>query len=311
MSEWDDRARLALARNGVGRELADTVLDEVEQHCSESGEEPETAFGTPEEFAVSVAVERVPAAERAERDRDGMTARSRRRVLIILLGVQVLVLCLVLWLEVGLMVPLTLAGSVGAVLGIAAAAGAMVTGFELRPSGRPRAVVWAFAGVGVLVVLAALAFTTLPKTPIGSLPVPVVAALGILVVWWGSRYEPRALNTGASDWEKRLAGLLEGRHDIPRRRAAELAAEAGQHLAASGNTAEEEFGPAEEYAAELAGHEPARPPWWRSGRAQNALMAALLLSAVVFDVADEDTTWMCLALSLLFAIAALPPRVRS
>ncbi|GAA3986856.1 hypothetical protein GCM10022247_01500 [Allokutzneria multivorans] len=311
MSEWDDRARLALARNGVRRELADTVLSEVEQHCSDSGETPEVVFGTPEEFASSVAVERVPIAERAERDRDGMTARSRRRALIVFLGAHVVVLGVVLWTAVGLTVPLTLAGVVGSVLGLAAAVGVVVTAFELRPSGRPRAVVWAFAVVGVLTVLTALAFTGLPKTSLGTLPAPIVAVLGIALVWWGLRYEPRVLSTGAGDWEKRLAGLLEGRHDLPRARAVELAAEAGQHVTASGNTAEEEFGTAEEYAAELAGHEPARPPWWRSGRAQNAVMVVTLLGCIVFGVVDGDTAWAFLALCLLFGAGALSSPVRS
>ncbi|MCP3804688.1 hypothetical protein NLX83_36010 [Allokutzneria sp. A3M-2-11 16] len=267
MNEWDERARLELARNGVGAEVADAVLAEVEQHCADSGESRQEAFGTPAEFAGTVAAERVPIGERAARDRRGFTARQRRSAMIGFFGFQLLLIGVVVWAEVGATVPLTMAGVVGTALCVAAAVGAVFAAFELRPAGRPRSVGKAFVVVGAGVVLGAMSYEWLPRTQLFRMPVLVIPALGVVVLLWAVRRGPERTPTkapaGTEEWLSRLGGLLEGRHDVSRARVVELVEEARHHLVAGGLSPEDEFGPADHYAAELAGHEPARPPRWR------------------------------------------------
>ncbi|SDM24988.1 hypothetical protein [Allokutzneria albata] len=318
MSEWVERARLKLARNGVGAEVADSVLAEVEQHCADSGENAQEAFGTPAEFARSVAAERVPIEDRAARDRMGFTAQQRRRGLIASFGVQLLLVGALVWAKVGASVPLTLAGVVGTALSVAACVGAVYAAFELRPAGRPRSVGKAFVFVAAGVVLGGMSFGWLPKTRLFTMPVLVIPALGVVLLAWAVWRKPKPVTAeapaGTEEWLSRLGGLLEGRHDVPRARAGELVEEARQHLVAGGLSPEDEFGPAEHYAAELAAHEPARLPWWRRDRVHNVALAAFFLAYLLPGVVGGVSTWALVVAGGMVLVAGalvLFARVRS
>ena len=54
---WNDLARLELALRGVPKTLADEALAEVDEHCADTGDTPEEAFGAPADFAAEIAAE--------------------------------------------------------------------------------------------------------------------------------------------------------------------------------------------------------------------------------------------------------------
>ena len=271
--QWKARARLELARRGVGKDLADTVLAEVDEHCADSGADPATAFGPPGAFADTVLHERVPPERRADLDRFGLTGGERRSEVIAQLGLFLALAGVVGWVGTGLLIPLTVAGLVGSVVLIAAVTAALYAVHEARAGGRPRAMALSWCVVAVLGVLAALAFTGLPKAQLGVLPAPVITVAGVALLWWGltrnSAGTPLPEPADAEQWLAQLRVLLVGRHHISRARAAELTAEAAAQLHDTGAAPAEEFGPADRYAVTLAGNEPVRPGLlsrFRSGR---------------------------------------------
>ncbi|PJE97494.1 hypothetical protein CUT44_12500 [Streptomyces carminius] len=90
----------------------------------------------------------------------------------------------------------------------------------------------------------------------------------------------------ADKWLRELTDLLRQRHGITRDRAAELTREAGRHLAESGGTPEEEFGPAPLYALRLADEEKgAREPWWMRREVQALIMGVVGASWLVGAIA--------------------------
>jgi hypothetical protein len=142
----------------------------------------------------------------------------------------------------------------------------------LRAAGRPRLAPWSYAFVGVLVVVAGTAFTTLPRTHLVRMPVPLIVGVGVVGLWlqlrpWrrGKVQLPPAAGPVEPDrWLRRLEGLLVGRFELPPQRAAELVAEARAHLAETASAPQDEFGPVDTYAMNLAEGETRRQrPWWR------------------------------------------------
>lgn len=111
-------------------------------------------------------------------------------------------------------------------------------------------------------VLAALAFTELPKTALGRVPTPIIAIIGIALLAWAltrrGATKPLAAPADNAEWLTQLRTLLVGRHHIAHVRATELTAEAAAHLAETGAPPLDEFGPADEYAVTLAEQEPRR-----------------------------------------------------
>ncbi len=258
--KWKARARWKLAGHGVGKQLADTVLAEVDQHCAASGEDPATAFGEPDAFAATVLRERAPTARRAELDHFGMTAGERRSEVIAQLGVLVTLAGIVGWISKGLLLPLTTAGLAGTLLLTAAVLAMLYAVHELPASGRrPRAMVATAGAVVVFGALAALAFTGLPRTGLGRLPTPIVTVAGIALLAGAltRKTTSKPLSAPADDeqWLTQLRSLLVGRHHVSRARAEELTAEAAAQLRETGASPVEEFGPADEYAVVLAEHE--------------------------------------------------------
>ncbi|RDG36819.1 hypothetical protein [Streptomyces corynorhini] len=288
-TRWSARLRLALADRSVGHRTADVVLDEVAQHCAATGETPEEAFGPAEEYAAVVVQERIPPEDRA-----GSTGTHAEHVgaALMAIGCVLLLAGPVLWIVEGAMLPVTLAGLVGVVLVVLAATGGNVT-FTLSGSRVRAAVGWGVA-TAVLVVLAAVAFTTLPATDLGRIPALTLSVLGIPLFYWGLKHgsdsaadtakaaragtgTDAGTGTGTEGWLRELTRQLKEEHGIRAARAAELTAEAAEHLRATGARPEEEFGPVGPYAVRLA-DEDATPHerWWlRDGVRSSALTLAV------------------------------------
>ncbi|MEV4347902.1 hypothetical protein AB0J83_25885 [Actinoplanes sp. NPDC049596] len=168
------------------------------------------------------------------------------------------------WAAGGLTLPVTVAGLVGVSL--------LVATLVLAVAGRAW---WAYGVVALLVVVTAVAFTQLPRTRIGS--VPVLGLLAVTTVLAVLLNRPRR----GRDWWGRLDDLLVGRYNIPRRRAAELVAQA---RAAAGD--QPPLPSVARYARELAEAEPAhRTPWWRDSR---VFMALAVAGIVISSVADGE-----------------------
>ncbi|MFD2419822.1 hypothetical protein [Amycolatopsis pigmentata] len=288
---WEARARLALAARGVGKEFADARMEEVARHCAESGQRPEEAFGTAEEFAATVEPEEAP--EHRGDDRSS-SALMLYGVLAVLGGAWA-------WISEGLMLPATMAGLAGTALLVCMIYGVLLF-LSLSKEGKPRRAPWILGAVVLLVPLAAVAFELLPRKELFPLPAPLLIAFGIALLAWGTSRTggTRSKHSGQDTeaWLRDLAGLLEGRHDLTRERAGELAAEAAAHLTESGRTPEEEFGPVEEYAARLAEHEAPRPPWWRDARILRAARPLGWGVLAALNVIDGGPWWLSGVISL-------------
>ncbi|WP_328860724.1 hypothetical protein [Streptomyces sp. NBC_00306] len=316
-TRWNARVRLALAAQSVDRTLADTVLDEVAQHCADSGESPEEAFGTPEAYAATVVGERLPPEERLRhRIRPAATIRTA----LVPIGTAALVAGAGLWAMAGFTLSLTPAGLVGSSFVAVALAGghfaATATRSRLRTAGRVL--------VAAATVLGATAFTTLSRETVGHLPAPALCLLGLALLGWATQDKDTAdpegetmqqrtgtpSTGGREEWLRRLLQLLEERHAVPRARAAELTREAADHLAATGHAPEEEFGPVELYALRLSEEESPRPRWWQRGDIQNAILAVILAGYLVANLASGGPFWQTAlaagALAVSLVLVALP-----
>ncbi len=306
---WSDRARLELVMRGVDAALVDEVLAEVEEHCAESGESLEEAFGTPEDFAAEIAAERVPLADRAKRDRSGTTVFEAWSSVIAGFGLTTILVGVVAWFKQGLVIPLTPAGLTGVPIVYAALLCSRYAANIARPIGKPRTVVPAWIATGLLVVLAACAFVLLPREAVGSMPSPLFIVAGVLLAWWAYHRESAADVTkateGAAEWLDELRGLLEGRHDVSRERAEDLVKETAQHLATSGSTPEEEFGPVDEYAVTLAQHHPAAPRWWQLDITRYWVSFALACSFVATTVYSDQPIWYVVTAYVLLVVSSV------
>ena len=292
---WNDLARLELALRGVPKPLADEALAEVDEHCADTGDTPEEAFGTPAGFAAEIATDRVPPADRAKRDRDGTTVFEAWSAVIGRVGLTTIVVGVFAWFRQGFTVPLTPAGLTGVPIVYAAMMSLLYAGTIARLPGKPRTVVPAWIAAGVLVVLAACAFVLLPRDAVASMPAPTFLVAGGLLVWWAYARESATDLTkateDAAEWLHELRGLLEGRHDVAPDRADDLVKETAQHLAASGKTPLEEFGPADEYAVTLARHQPAAPAWWQRDTTRHWLFLGLAAGYFATAVLGDQPTW--------------------
>ena len=286
MEAWEFRARLELAVHSVPDELADTVLAEVAQHCGESGESPEEGFGSPDEFAQTVARERMPASDGGEGgydapavtpldpDRQSETEYEEEHserpgyiaAVMAQLGVMSIVMGLYMTISHGGRVGITtttLAGCLAVTVAVAAVHG---VSHGLRAASRTRAVLCGLLATAA-VLTAAFLWTQVSGSVIVSVPTISLMSPGVLLIAGvlfnrpSSRSKQEELPT--EEWLAKLPKLLEGHHGIKRARAAELAREASWHLEESGTGAQEEFGSVSVYARQLAKAETPRRPWWR------------------------------------------------
>ncbi|MCX4637659.1 hypothetical protein QT196_02385 [Streptomyces sp. P9-2B-2] len=307
-SRWKARARLALAGQSVDSATADMVLDEVDLHCAQSGETPEDAFGAPEKYAAAVARDRIPPEERTGRNWDGLTRADQVSAALAQTGVAVLAAGVCMWVGDGTMLTVTPAGVAGsALLGVAIPSACLTA--TLASSRARGAVRWGVGAVAAL-LLSAGAFTYLPTASYGRLPVPALCALGVLLLWSAARYKPgpdhKELTSESQllpeNWLVELPRLLEERHGLSRARAAELTREAAHHLTATGCSPQEEFGPVELYALQVAeGQSVPRTRWWMRPDAQAAALAVLLVGYLVTNLASAGPAWQTVLAAVALA----------
>ncbi|MFD5887934.1 hypothetical protein ACFWHQ_18420 [Streptomyces sp. NPDC060334] len=305
-TRWNARTRLALAAHSVDSATADAVLAEVEQHCVDSGESPQDAFGTPEEYAAAVFGERVAPEERLRHVRNDLTPVQAFCRAAAPVGLAALTVGAGLWMMNGLMSAVTPGALTGSSLIATALAGGVVAS-TIRDR-RRRSLGWGAAATAA--VIGAVAFTSLSDRPLGHLPTPSLCVLGLVLLWTAIRAEstenpegapmtPRTdgLNSGGLNtderraWLGRLPQLLTERHAMSSTRAAELTKEAADHLDATGQAPEEEFGPVELYALRLSEAESPRVRWWKRDAVLEAALAVILAGYLVVAVVSGGPVW--------------------
>ncbi|MEW1568418.1 MULTISPECIES: hypothetical protein [unclassified Streptomyces] len=314
-TRWKARVRLALAERSVGGTVADEVLDEVDQHCAQSGERPEDAFGTPEEYAAAVVRDRLPPERRT--GGHGPTRADHVSGLLGLAGLVALLGGGWAWVRIATMLTISSASLAGSALTCVAMTTSWLT-VSLARTRRRGARRWG-AVTAAAVLLAATAFMTLPRTSLGRVPAPALCVLGVLLLWAALRAdrapeptpdpnpdrEESAMTsqTLPENWLVDLPRLLQERHGLSRAQAHGLTREAAQHLTATGRDPEDEFGPVELYALKLAEEQAApRPPWWQRNDMQAALMALILLGYLAVNLASHGPLWQTVLAAVALAV---------
>ena len=286
---WEIEVRLALADRGMAYHEVTPFIETARADVRDSGREPRDVLGPPDEFAASVAADR-PAAVRGAVDRTGMSAGDHLAgglfvATVMVVGSTVFAACL----DRRWSFAVTPAGAVGVVLTLVTLLVAQSLPAALRAAGRPRPARWSYPLAAVLAVAAAAAFTMLPRTSLVTVPVLVVVGVGAVALWWQLRPTPRRSPAGgeaeigpddAEAWLRRLQGLLEGRHGVPSARAAELVADAREHVRRSGASPSEEFGPVGAYAVLLAESLPRRHGAVPTG--PTAMLLLAVASTIIF-----------------------------
>ncbi|MFC8129781.1 hypothetical protein [Streptomyces sp. NPDC057302] len=265
-AQWAAEFELALALGHTPPDgLAAQVLEEARLTAAEAGLPVREVLGDPSAYADAVAAERIDEAHRSSVDVEGFAAGDRFTSSLLLAGGQVALFGAVLWISDGLWIPVGWpTGGAGLLLAVLVV---LVTGVipELRAAGRLRAGRVAMACAAVLVVACATGFTVVPRGPEVSVPAPSLFVVGALLGVLGWRLPPGpvgrwfrgravpgdAIGSDDEAWLTRLSALLRGRHGVSASDARRRVAEARDHLAASGGSAEGEFGDIEVYALRL------------------------------------------------------------
>jgi len=241
--------------------------------------------------------ERRPADVRAGGDPDAMTATDYAVAVTAQLGLMTFAAGAYEFVADGLMTSLTAAALIGCVAIAAGAAALHGVQFALHSGSRRRAAGCGLAAIGA-VVLAAVAFVEGPDTVIAHVPTPAICALGVLLPAWALFSKPPTApaheRLPSEAWLHKLPRLLEGRHALPRARAAELTREASRHLAESGGEPEEEFGPVTAYARRLAEAEAPRQHWWQRYDVRSAAGTAFFGVYLVNNLHGHGPMWLTL-----------------
>lgn len=332
---WESRARLELSARSVPKDLADTVLAEVAQHCRESGESPEEGFGSPEGFAHTVARERVPAPDddradgyasevtpldpdersETEHEEEGSARRGYFAAVLVQLGVMSLVMGLYLTIAGGGQVGITtttLSGCAAVVVAVAALHGAS---HARRAASRTGVALCGLLAAGG-VCTAAFLWTQVSGSVIVHVPTIALTSPGVLLIvamlFNGSPSRRTREKLTTEEWLRRLPKLLEGHHGIKRARAAELAREADRHLEESGTDAEREFGSVTVYAQQLAKAENPRRPWWRRADLRAGASTILFSLYTVHNVHSGGAVWLTVvaAVGAVAATTSLAEQLR-
>jgi hypothetical protein len=300
---WEARTRLALAGLGIGYQTADPLIEDAKLHWEGSGQDPWQALGDPESFAATVRSE-APVEVRVAIDSDASTPLEyASQATFVIAALSIPIMIFVAFAERTLTFGLSQAGLTGFALIALTACICAIAPDAVRKAGRPELANWVFLPVVVLITAAAVALTNLDRDVVVRVPVVALLALAGFLIWLTTRPDPvdapatptvppeypspEPVNaaptvpgehpspesgtprTGdAEQWFSQLHGLLIGRYDLPPDRATELVADARAHLEAAPPeerpAPEDEFGPAAQYASDLADEESERQlPWWR------------------------------------------------
>ncbi|MCH6161629.1 hypothetical protein [Streptomyces marispadix] len=337
---WGERVTWCLLYRGVELETAESAVAEALAHCAESGESPEQAFGTPEQYADSLAAARTPAARRAQRDYPhDLSVDDYWGLPLVAPGLVAAVGGVLVWIRNGLWVDVDAARLTGMAL-LAVVFSIAAVGYTLRTAGRPRAATATLAGAAAMGIPVALSTQYLPRTELVRVPSATVVLCGFLLLWLGWRTERPAepgrlgsvyerLLTGGrahgrsrrggdadgsstdgggtdtADWLRRLEGLLRGRHRVSRRVARRIVAETEAHLESTGALPEEEFGDAEEYALTLVEEGRAPRPTKEALRWQGEAGFFVLCVICVVDADWSDPGWFEWAAAVLGVVTGV------
>ncbi|MCZ2523778.1 hypothetical protein [Streptomyces sp. HB2AG] len=309
--------------------LVDRLLEEVAEAVAETGRPAEELFGPAAEYADLVAAERIDETHRSVLDLEGRTPAAHFRQGLVAAGAVFAVLTAVHSLtgreEGPGAVPLVLAVPLYVLLAVTFAVFP-----ALRAAGRVRAA-WGWSlGVAVTTLAGAAALARLPAVreadPLG-FPLLTTVGCGVLLGALALLLPEAALERllgaprgGDGDdeqWLRRLGALLRGRHGVPVRAAQQHVAEAREHLAASGGSARQEFGPVEVYAMHLTDGPGRAVRRARRELVGSGLSALVLTAMTVVAVLEGETGrpdfWVRVALCVLSGVyaASLLPKVRA
>jgi hypothetical protein len=188
---WQASTRLAMARRGIDPDTAEAALEPVAARWAATGQDPQAAVGSPEAFAAAVDAARPPTV-RAGRNRNGPTPMDTLTGGIFAMAVLSVVPTLMwAWYARDLAPPLTVAGLVGTALLATACLLLYAVYGAMRAGGHPRLAVGCVVLGVAFSVLAAVAFTQLPRTGIAEVPILAVLVVAALVMWATTR-APRA-----------------------------------------------------------------------------------------------------------------------
>ncbi|GIM89873.1 hypothetical protein Ato02nite_016660 [Paractinoplanes toevensis] len=319
---WELKARIALGDEGLGYHAANPIIADVRAHCEYTGESPYEAFGDPKEFAATTAAEQPP--ELLEKvDRDGLTPMGHLTGQLFVLSLAATVLPLFFAAkEHTWSFPATAAALTGTALLIVALFAVRGVPQALRASGRPHLAKFSYIAAVVFGAGAAAAYTGLSREHLFPVPAPAIVAVALVGLYLLTRAPkkptelvphvaptPRtARPTGAEAWLTRLTGLLIGRYDLAPERAGDLAREARAHVAESGRTPEEEFGPVEDYALAVSRHEPIRKePFYRTrpGRILGGAVSVLICGGAFVQWLGDGPWWATWLLAFPATLASL------
>jgi hypothetical protein len=276
-------------------DLIQQVLAEVHDAVTETGRTPQDLFGAPVEYARSVAAERIGEEHRARIDARGLTPGERFTASLATLGVVGVVVAVLQWIGNGLQVEASWA-SIAAFTTVVLSAVLTCVVCAAHAAGRITGA-RIFAAAAVLTVGAgATAAGFLPGDPLFAFPVLLLAAAGgalttaavVLPDATADRWFTPRLQGSDERWLSHVEGLLRGRHAVPAAEARAHVHEARQHLAASGDSAENAFGSAEVYAMRLA-EGPRREQRLARRKLYGVTALALLLATLLVDeLRDPD-----------------------
>ncbi|MCK8433876.1 hypothetical protein G3I77_12775 [Streptomyces sp. D2-8] len=280
--------RLALDQQAPAG-LASRILTEAHDAVTETGRTARDLFGAPAAYARSVAEERIGEEYRARIDSRGMTPGERLTSSLATLGVVGLVVSVLRWNRDG---PWQQASwsSITGFSAVVLAAVLVAVALAARAAGRIVGT-WGFAAGAVVTVGSGMAAAgVLSEERLFDVPTPALAvaggALTVAAVMLPDATVDRWFTPGlrGSDerWLSHVEGLLRGRHAMPAVEARAHVQEARQHLASSGDSAEQAFGRAEVYAMNLA-EGPRREQRLARRRLYGVTAVALLLAMLFAD----------------------------
>ncbi|GAB3399553.1 hypothetical protein [Flindersiella endophytica] len=259
--DWYAELADALRSRRLEASRISEIVAEARAHCDATGEQPYAAFGDASAYAA-----RLMSAEDPEETRFRHTARRyswsaqpARYRLLITIGGALAVFAAYDWLVAGESYSWEASLVVAMPLSVGAFALAQLRD-DSRNAGRPAAARWLTPAFVAALIVGILSSFVVPEGWTIAVPAPELLILGLAMLgagWWlGDRWQRAHLTSEASlshdEWLDRLAGLLEGRYRLPVAKARDFRAEAASHLAETGGDPSQEFGPVDDYAAELA-----------------------------------------------------------
>ncbi|RII11929.1 hypothetical protein DSC45_26890 [Streptomyces sp. YIM 130001] len=310
--QWAAAVQLRLALDQHAPvDIAHEVLAEAHDAVTEAGRSAPDLFGDPAEYARAAADERLGEEYRAQRDSHGTTPGERLTAALATLGFVGIIVPVLRWINEGLWWQVSWPSLAGFATVVAVAV-LVSFALALRAAGRIAGTWICAAGAVVVMGAGAAAAGLLPDGTLFDFPLPLLAAAGGATLVGAvmfpdatvDRWFTQSCRGSDERWLSHAEGLLRGRHAMSAAEARAHIQEARQHLAASGESAEDAFGEAEVYAMHLS--EGPRREQRLARRNLYGATAFALLVAVSFadDLRDPDPTspwfWLTTAAAAYF-----------